>query len=190
MLGYKDTLAARGKAPSRAAKSTEYSKSQGDPSKVIHDGRSGEDSKDSKYSTIAPPIRIFHSIFDEFTQSLNDPCIQPTVDDLEDVHVLMRILSVIYKHEDKNRGEVHKRMGKILGTAISEMQNPDNTRPDGLITVELDNIHIPCALFELKREAGEGGCDPTTQASFSMRRAWIHSVVGYNRIHLDPAFDF
>ncbi|KAI9431857.1 hypothetical protein H4582DRAFT_2198395, partial [Lactarius indigo] len=31
--------------------------------------------------------------------------------------------------------------------------------------------------LEVKREIGEGGCDPTTQVGLSMRRSWIHESV-------------
>jgi hypothetical protein len=187
LLDYNAILRAPGKPPSKAAKSAEFLKSQANPSLAIHDGRSNPG---SNFSTIAPPIQIFHPIFHEFTQFVNDPLVQPTVEDLDNVHQLMQTLSSIYKKEDAYREKVRRDIARILDTTILEMANPDNTRPDGFIMAELGNTPIPCALFELKREAGEGGCDPTSQASFSMKRAWIHEAVGYNRIHLDPVFDF
>jgi len=121
---------------------------------------------------------------------MNDLRIQPTLEDLDNVYQLMQTVSGIYRTEDVYHLKVREGMGRILGTAILEVANHDNIRPDGIISLELGNIPIPCAFFELKQEAREGGCDPTSQASLSLRRCWIHKLVGYNRIHLDPAFDF
>jgi hypothetical protein len=192
LLGYKNTLAALGKAPSQAAKSSEYSKSQGDPCLAIHDGRRGENP--SMVSTIGPPIQIFHPIFHDFTEIIDNPRIQPTIEDLDNVYQLMQTVSKIYMKEDAYCLKVCEGLGRILGKPILEVANDDKSRPDGVITMviktEAGEISIPCAFFELKREAGEGGCDPTSQVSLSMRHCWIHKFVGYNRIHLDPAFDF
>jgi hypothetical protein len=182
LLGYQKTLRDLGKSPSVGAKSAEYYETQGNVSLVIHDGRRGRN------PTIVPPIQIYHPMFDEFTHLVNNPDVQPTVEDLDNVYELT--LSRINRQEDDIRGKTREDIGHILGTPILEVQNPDGTRPDGVIMVELGKTSIPYAFLELKREIGEGGCDPTSQASLSMRRSWIHDEVGYNRIHLDPAFDF
>ena len=137
-------------------------------------------------STIAPPIQIFHPIFNDFTEFVKHPCAQPTVEDLDNVYQLMKTLSNIHWKEDTYREKVREGISRILGTPILEVSNPDNTRPDSIIMGELDDISFPCAFFELKREAGEGGCDPTSQASLSMKRGWINKLVGYNRITLIP----
>jgi hypothetical protein len=144
----------------------------------------------SNFSPTAPPIHIFHPIFHDFAQSVNDPLVQPTVEDLVNVHRLMQTLSDIHKKEDLSLVKAREDICRILDFTVLEMANPDNTGPDGLINMKVNRVPTPCALFELEREAGEGGRDPTSQASLSMKRAWIHEEVGCNRIHLDPAFDF
>jgi hypothetical protein len=184
LLGFEKVLGTRGKSPSKGAKSDEYYKIQGDASLVIYDGRRGRN------PTIAPPIQIYHPIFDEFTGLVNNPDVQPTVEDLDNVYELMHTLSCINRQEDDIRRKAHENIGHILGTPILEVQNPDNTRPDGVIMVELGKTSIPYVFLELKREIGEGGCDPTSQASLSMKCSWVHKEVGYNRIYFDPAFDF
>jgi hypothetical protein len=135
----------------------------------------------------SPPIQIFHSIFDDFTHFLNDPDVQPTRGDLIKVYQLMQTLSSIHMQEDYYGEIVREGIGHILDTAISEEQNPDSTRPDGVIMVELGNTCIPYSFLEPTQE---GIYDPTSQASLSMRRSWIHNSVGYNHIHLDLMFDF
>lgn len=121
---------------------------------------------------------------------MDNPDVQLTVEDLLEVYQLMLTLSCIYTQKDDYSGMVCESIGNILGTTILEVQNPDNTRPDGIIIVDVGNTCTPYMFMELKREAGEGGCDPTSQASLSMRHSWNHDLVGYNHIHLDPAFDF
>lgn len=119
------------------------------------------------------------------THFLNNPDVQPTVEDLVKVYQLMHTLSSIYTQEDDYSGKVREGVGHILGTTILE-----DTRSDGVIMVKVGDTCTPYAFLELEREIGESGCDPTSQASLSMRRSWIHDRVGYNPIHLDPAFDF
>jgi hypothetical protein len=185
-LGYKKTLAKLGQAPSKAAKSTEYRKTQGDDALVIYDGRCGR----SGHTTVAPPLQIFHPIFDDFTNFVNDPSIQPTAEDLDKVYRFMGDLSYIYKKEDDYAYKVRQHIGRILGDSVIEGQMPDNSRPDGVIMMEIDEETIPIVYLELKREIGDGGCDPGSQLGLCMRRSWIHVTVGYNRIHRDPVFDF
>ncbi|KAI0245532.1 hypothetical protein BJV78DRAFT_1262434 [Lactifluus subvellereus] len=72
---------------------------------------------------------------------------------------------------------IRQQLGHILGAPILKYENPDGTKPDGVITVEFeDHTCIPCVFIELKREFGEGGCDPTSQVSLSMRCSWIHET--------------
>jgi hypothetical protein len=185
-LGYRNTVLTLGKPPSEGAKSTEYRKSQGDVARAIYDGRRGPD---GKISTIAPPIQIFHPIFDDFTRFVNCPDDQPTVKDLKSVHDLMSYASVVRQSEDRYGEGLRHRLGHILDAPVHEDRNPDNTKPDGVIKVKLGDIHVPYVFLELKREIGEGGCDPTSQVSLSMRRSWIHASVGYNRNYLEPMCD-
>jgi hypothetical protein len=82
-----------------------------------------------------PPIQIFHPIFDDFTHLVNNPDVQPTVEDLDKVYQLMHTLSRIYAQEDDYSGKVREGLGHILGTTILEVPNPDNTGPDGVIMI-------------------------------------------------------
>jgi hypothetical protein len=145
LLGYKNTLDALGMSPSQGAKSTQYRKSQGNLDTTIYDGRRGN------VSTSAPPIQLFHTIFDEFTHYVNDPDspITVTTEDLNNAYDLMYFLSGV--HEEKIYGDgVRQRLGRILGVPVHEDQNPDGTRPDGVITVTSGTTRIPYVFIELK----------------------------------------
>ena len=162
-----------------------YRANQGKITQVIYDGRRGSDK-----ATIGPPIQIFHPIFDDFTHMVNDPGVQPTVDDLANVYELMYHAGEIQPDIDY-RERVRLLLGRILDTQISMGPiSKTGCMPDGIVTLDVCNDILPYMILEVKREMGEGGCDPTTQVGLHMRRSWINDSVGYNRIYLDPMCDF
>jgi hypothetical protein len=177
-------LSAVGKSPSGGAKSNEYRKSQASDALVIYDGR-----RDPKKLTTAPPIQIFHPIFDDFTQKVNDPVFPLTFDDLKNVRDLMSNLCEINPAEPPYGAMLRHYLRKILGVTILEEQF-DGCKPDGTVMVQAGSARVPILITELKREFGEGGCDASSQVSIAMRRIWHHESVGYNRIHLGPMSDF
>jgi hypothetical protein len=175
-------LNAPGKTPSAGAKSANYVKSQGNAATTIFDGRGAK----GKPPTIGPPIHIFHPIFSDFARLVDSSDI-PTYEDLTSVLELMRFASEVHRPEDNYGDGLRRHLTRILRITIHQDPNPDGSRPDGIISAELDGDKFPFVFIELKREIGEGGCDPTTQAGVSMRRSWIHSSVGYNCIiYLEP----
>jgi hypothetical protein len=176
-LEYTTILKARGKSPAFGSKSTNYAQSQISPPLTIYDGRCAE----GNLSTVGPPIHIFHPVFNHFTHLVESPNI-PTDGELKSVLRLMRFASGIYADEVTYNYRLRRYLGDILGVEIPEETLPDGARPDGLISVALGGHSFPYVFIELKREIGEGGCDPTTQVGLSMRRSWIHISVGYNCI--------
>jgi hypothetical protein len=120
---------------------------------------------------------------------VNSPDVQPTVSDLEQVYDLMESVSTVFKSEDEYGDILRSKLGKILGTTIYQEPNPDRSKPDGVVMANLDDSSIPFVFLELKREVGEGGSDPTIQASLSMRRSWIHSSVSYHCVHFEHICD-
>ena len=175
--------------PSEGAKSTGYQKIQCDLAQAIYDGRRAPI---EPISTIAPPIQIFHPIFDDFIHLVNDPECQPDVGDIKDVQELMYFASEVGRKElgqyGLNEG-LRKRLRRILQAEVHVEPNDDRTEADGVITLQIGDDRIKFLILELKRELGEGGCDPTTQAGLSMKRSWIEPFVGYNRLRLDHMSD-
>jgi len=180
------TLKIPGSSPSQGAKSTGYRVTQGDDAQVIYDGRWAWDGISS---TISPPIQLYHPVFDEFLYLANSPDTQPTAKDLRDVYEFMWFLSEVGRSENKLGEGLRARLTNILGFTIHEETIFHRTRPDGVITVQIGNTRILTLIIELKRELGEGGCDPSIQVSLTMRRSWIDSDVGYKHIHLDIMSD-
>jgi len=125
---------------------------------------------------------------DDFIYLVNNPDFQPTADDLKDVQGLMYFASEVGRIEERHGGHnegLRKRLRRILQAEVHEEPNSDGTKPDGIITLQIGDARIAFLVLELKRELGEGGCDPTTQAGLSMKPSWIDPSVSNNHIHLD-----
>ena len=183
--GYKQTLLNRGLAPSQAAKSTGYFNMQSKEVTAIHDGRRTA----GGLSTTSPPIHLYHPTFGRFIQIVEDPNVQPTDEDLKSVQELMHYLSEIFRAETEYAQGLRQRLYKILRANILPTENPDATRPDGSITLRIGDSRIVSLIVEVKRELGEGGSDPTTQASFSMKRSWIHPSASDIPFYIDFTAD-
>jgi len=81
---------------------------------------------------------------------------------------------------------VRQHLRRILNADVHEEPNPDGTNADGIITLQIGNAHITSLIIELKRELGESGCDPSTQAGLSMKHSWVDpSVSNHHYIDLD-----
>ena len=178
----------QGPTPSEGAKSNGYRKIQTNEAQVIYDGRRAQNGP----STIAPPIQIFHPIFDDFIHLVNDLGVQPTPDDLKKVQELMDYAAEVGRVEEGNgryNEGLRERLRRILQLDIHVEPNLDATSADGVITLQVGDARIAFLILELKRELGEGGCDPSLQAGLSMKRSWINPSVSNNHIHLDLMSD-
>ncbi|KAH0839406.1 hypothetical protein J3R83DRAFT_136 [Lanmaoa asiatica] len=139
----------KGPTPSNAAKSTEYNKIQGSQT-VILDGRFNY----NKYAdTSAPPIDLYHPAFGKFSTLARDPALDPST---QASHVAIRSREIL---------------AEILNLAFERISNSDSTAPD-FISVHPTkwNINATPIICEIKSELGQGGSDPSVQASFSYAR--------------------
>jgi hypothetical protein len=89
----------------------------------------------------------------------------------------MHLLSVIDTLEPKPNAEIRTKLTEILGLDVHEEPNVDKSSADGVHMFIVDQMRLPLLIVELKRELGDGGCDPSTQAGLSMRRSWIQDKV-------------
>lgn len=173
--GYRTILLTKGRTPSHGAKSTEYPAVQADLFTAIHDGRYPSD---PKFCTVAPPLQIFHPVFAEFLHLVHDDSVQPTIQDIEHVRDLLHYAAIVgMVLEEPRNAVIRKKLRKILQLPVHEEPNTDRTSADGVHMISVGDVRIPLLIVELKRELGDGGCDPTTQAGITMRRSWIQSDV-------------
>lgn len=172
--GYETILKTKGLTPSRGAKSTEYPAVQADPHTAIHDGRYPPN---PMFSTTAPPLEIFHPVFAGFLHLIRDEKIQPTNQDLKHVRELFSYAAMVGNAEVPRNAEIRTRLTRILELPVHEEPNTDRTCADGVHMIKVGDVRIPLLIMELKRELGEGGCDPSTQVGITMRRSWIQGDV-------------
>lgn len=188
LLVYIKPVLTQGLTPSEGAKLNGCRKIQTDEAQVIYDGRRVLNG----LSTIAPPIQIFHPIFDDFIHLVIDPGVQPTLNDLQKVQELMYYAAEVGQAEEGKGGYnkgLCKRLRHILQDNVHMEPNSDATSADGVITLQVGDARIAFLILELKRELSEASCDPSFQAGLSMKRSWINPSVSNNHIHLDLMSD-
>lgn len=142
---------------------------------AIYDGRC---TQSPPFATIAPPIELFHPVFGKFRHLANDPGTQVTNEDLKNIQEFMHMSSTLYALESARAPEYRRLLTRILQVPVHPEPNDDGTSSDGVYMVDLGEVRVPILITELKRELGDGGCDPSIQAGVFMRRAWIQRNVG------------
>lgn len=153
------------KSPSTAAKSGEYKRTQANSAIAIYDGRN----EFGDGSTVAPPIHIFHPIFETFTRLINDPNLQPPPPFVRETQELMRSASTI---ESDKVEHICNKLSTLIAQFLHGSDNPDKTSADAVGFCDINGIAAPFAIMEVKCEYGETGYDPATQASFTFQRHW------------------
>jgi hypothetical protein len=106
-------------------------------------------------------------------------------DVLEATVAFMRNASAIYHKEEDRREGVLVHLEDALQFPFTRVINHDATSPDNIILIPLrGNIKETAAVLlnEDKRDFGDGGSDPSTQASLSMVRFWAQQNVCASKI--------
>ncbi|KAJ6579655.1 hypothetical protein DFH09DRAFT_1446050 [Mycena vulgaris] len=154
------------KPPSTLAKSTEYRAWQRGEC-PIYDGRYYSD---TPTATVGPPVELYYAGFAKFIDESrpNSPLDIPDTFVCE-VAKFMQAVAGIYKDEPAFSAVVTPLLESILGKGVLRIADSDLTSPDAAVLS--DRLEI-LALAECKRELGEGGCDPSIQASLSVVRYW------------------
>ena len=127
--------------------------------------------------TIAPPVQIFHPIFQEFLDRIDNPTFKPDKEIISAVSELMLYTSEIDSSEDKALENLRPRLSQLLDIEVTQQALTGNRAPDGVAYKRL-GVHItPLLCLEYKRALGEGGCDPSTQAAYSVREFLVKDDV-------------
>ena len=118
--------------------------------------------------TVAPPIQLFHSVFQEFLDRIDDPKFEPDEASLSFASALLPTTSEIPLSEEvalyKLRPLLSNLLGQVVGPAAS-----GKWIPDGMALKSVTAHRIPLITLEYRRAFGEGGRDPSTRAAFSVR---------------------
>jgi hypothetical protein len=147
-----------------SSKSTEYSQNQSKD--VIYDGLYAH--TEPAPNTNAPPLHIYHPIFWQFTRGANDPSINPDPAFMKLVRGFMANACILGHSEMSSNHSMWEQLTHILQYPVDSYY--DDTSPDGVIMYKHSEARIPIVIAEFKRSLGQGGCDPSIQASNAMRK--------------------
>ena len=164
--------------------SKEYAKLQKNPKTAIYDGFYAH--KQGSYPTvvtIAPPVQIFHQVFQEFLDRLDDSAFKPDEDVLPDISELISITTEISSSEGEAATKLSPLLSRIMDKDLQKIESHGGRIPDGLAFKQFKQMIVPLICFEYKRAFGEGGCDPLAQAEFSLREFLVlDKVCGFRML--------
>ena len=108
-------------------------------------------------------------MFQEFLDRINDPAFEPDEEMISIVSELMPMTTEIHTLEDNALTKLRPLLTGLLGGYLGKVISTGSRTPDGMISKQLGDCIAPLVCTEYKRAFGEGGCDPSTQASYSIR---------------------
>ncbi|KAF9266544.1 hypothetical protein L218DRAFT_996718 [Marasmius fiardii PR-910] len=123
----------------------------------------------SATSPVAPPIHIFHGVFQQFTRDANDYKTPLEPDFLRKVlHFMIDAATFKTSHENLSNSKIRSQLSFILGHHDTSETKPDSTCPDIFkgfnLVLEGSTIRFTEFIGEIKRAHGEGGNEVTVQA--------------------------
>ncbi|KAH7903334.1 hypothetical protein BJ138DRAFT_1096518 [Hygrophoropsis aurantiaca] len=155
------------------AKSHEYINFQRGEERML-DGRYAFD---TPTNTVAPPIQLFNSAFAYFSSKAFDPEYNVPPYFLRKVQALAAGCAAIYENEDDRQEALRPLLRGVMGYSIATVQHGsgDSTIEDDVLQSNIANSTLSLySLFSVsKNEIGDGGLDPSVQASFSFRRVLL-----------------
>ncbi|KAG6379741.1 hypothetical protein JVT61DRAFT_10276 [Boletus reticuloceps] len=154
-----------GPTPSVAAKLHEYAKIQSGSQSIL-DCRCPAR---KPVNTVAPPIQLFHPAF--------DPAYAIPDNFVRDVRDLMARFTLIYDGENTRRKEIGPVLSKAIGRFLGSITNSDKTSLDFVVQSSHGELPTYLIIDEEKNEFGDGGSDPSVQASFSFLRLFCQPEV-------------
>lgn len=159
-------------APSKSSQSREFAKLQGNSRTAIFDGSFV---KKAQVSTIAPPIQIYHPVFQEFKNQINK-------DDEPDPGIIGWVSKLVLdmgeiRDEKEGAASLRIHLEKILGVPVKQRLTEQNRYPDGIVSIVDGVTFVPVIVLEYKRALGEGECDPLVQGAYSALNYWVERGV-------------
>ena len=170
LSGHDKAKIAKRSAPSEAARSRDYSSYQGKPSIAIYNGFFVSDEYGGpKVITIAPPVQIFHPVFQQFLDRIDDPTFAPDEEVVARVSRLMPYSSRLHPSGDDAPVKLRGHLAVLLQGHMMQGMLFDPRSPGGVVARHEVNRTIPLITFEYRRSICEGGCGPTVQAAYYLK---------------------
>ncbi|CAK5281684.1 unnamed protein product [Mycena citricolor] len=162
------------RSPSYSIKSTNYREVQGGDY-PIYDGRYHHT---RGMSTMAPPIHLYNPAFARFMDDAANLALEVPNQIVLATADLMRKASAIYDDEYTRRSKIRPALKNVIACGTTQLVSDDRTTPDGGVMWTMCGTDgslgdtVALLIEEENSELGEGGCDASIQASFSMLRYW------------------
>lgn len=153
--------------PSTAAKSSTYYVIQANETKRIYDGRYNVK---TPANTNGPPIQLFNPAFAYFSSRAFDPGYRVPKGAMRDVRELMTRFAAIHHTEADRTKHLRTLCSKIIGRPMVAGETREGVVPDAVVTSSESHNLLYLIIGEEKNEFGDGGSDPSVQASFSFQR--------------------
>jgi len=166
-LGYRAIIEGRNiPSPSTAAEFGQRAKLQTNPKTAIYDGF-----YDIHHpaDTSALPIEVYHPVFQQFMRDITTA--KPSRELLIKVRGLMRASTGMGTVGLPLAENLRSALAGILGRCVEQVIVSDAI-PGGVVLKSFGEFSVPLLAMEHKREIGEGGCDPMTQASYYVLKYW------------------
>ncbi|TFK25462.1 hypothetical protein FA15DRAFT_755845 [Coprinopsis marcescibilis] len=147
---YKNTVGTKGHVPSVGATSSGYREVQMDQGQTIYDGLK------APYGplTVAPPITIFHRIFQQFLKLVDDDSTQVTTADLVRMENFTYMLSTLHTTEATFNATCWLHLTGILGREVTQEEDTDRICADGCYFVRIGEARVPIVIYEGKTMLG------------------------------------
>ena len=126
-----------------------------------------------------PPIHIFHPVFQEFLDRINDPGFEPNKEVVSAVSELLLLTIEIQPLEDDALNKLHPLLSKLLGICVEQTILAGIYSPDGMTFKTFSKYHVPLLHLEYKHVLSKGRCNPLTQATYSLQEFLILEVHVY-----------
>ncbi|KAF9231060.1 hypothetical protein BU15DRAFT_56606, partial [Melanogaster broomeanus] len=127
---------------------------------------------DKPADTNGPPIQLFNPAFAYFSSKAFDPAYDVPLDFTCRVRNLMTGFSAIHRNEEDRAIRLKPLLEEVLDRPLTIAQNRDKTIPDAMVLSSYKHFQIYLIVSEEKNEFGDGGSDPSVQASFSFLRVF------------------
>ena len=163
-------------SPSKSSKSGGYRTFQLDD--PIYDGRYVAN---RPIDTRALPVQLYNPIFACFMDDIANNNLEVPNVVIRATARLMDRSSAIYDNEDHRREAIIADLREATSRDMPSVSNSDRSAADGTAaantSVETGYQLAAVSIREDKNEIGNGGSDPSTQASFSYGRFWAQNAV-------------
>lgn len=99
---------------------------------------------------------------------MKDPHNLPDYKCLKATASLVEVSAVLPSKEDIRNDAILKALQRILDVELAQIRMPNGVTPDGCWRITISGVGTSLLCLEFKRVNAEQGCDPLTQAEFSV----------------------